>query len=415
MSTLSKKLFFGAAIGTMIEYYDYALFAIFLPLISPLFFPAQTAFQSLEKGYLILLIAMLARPLGGLFFGHFGDLIGRPKALLGSMYGIAIATFLVGIVPSALTIGIWAAVAITAAKAIQLFCFGGEYNGAGIYVVEHANNKHESFLGSFLTAMTLVGALLASVVGVITTSTFMPEWSWRIAFFLGGFIGVFGIFYRKNLIHSPGFKTTNSKQHSFANLMKTYPRELTAGIFIGGFATLPFTTVITFLNPVLMSKGFYNSHQLMLSQTLLIVVAIVSLLCAGKVADKLSPNKTMQFGALLLIVLSYPLLRLVDHGTLYAILFAQIVFIVINEILLGPSNAYLKNAFSMEYRYRGSSFSYCLGMSLIGGLTPVVEGFLYQRTGSFSAISLWLIFIGLCTLISLRRVKRSECTALVTE
>jgi MHS family proline/betaine transporter-like MFS transporter len=410
---LSKKLFFGAAIGTMIEYYDYALFAIFLPLISPLFFPANTTFQSLEKGYLILLIAMLARPFGGLFFGYFGDLLGRPKALLGSMYGIAIATFLVGLVPSALTIGTWAAVALTLAKAIQLFCFGGEYNGAGIYVVEHAQNKNEALLGSFLTATTLFGALLASLVGVITTLQVMPSWSWRIAFFIGGVIGVLGVFYRKNLLDSPGFKASNNKQHSFKKLLQTYPRELIAGVFVGGFATLPFTTVITFLNPVLMTKGFYNSHQLMLSQTFLIVIAIISLVSAGKVADKISPNKTMQFGALLLVLLSYPLLRMVDQGSLYSILFAQIIFIIINEILLGPSNAYLKNAFSMEYRYRGSSFSYCLGMSLIGGLTPVVEGFLYQRTGSFSAISLWLILIGLGTFISLRMVKRSSSVLLV--
>ena len=133
--SILKKSFIGAAIGTLIEYYDYILFITFIPILSPVFFTADSAYQSLVKGYVVLLIATIARPLGGLFFGYFGDTLGRRKALLGSMYGIAIATFVMGIVPGYATLGIWACVIIIIAKSVQLFCFGGEYNGAGIYVV----------------------------------------------------------------------------------------------------------------------------------------------------------------------------------------------------------------------------------------------------------------------------------------
>src|SRR5690348_13385627 len=98
--SLLTPSFLGAAMGTLIEYYDYGLFLIFLPLLSPVFFPAETPYQSLMKAYVILLVALLARPLGGIAFGYWGDLHGRKKALLASIYGIAIATFAIGIIPS---------------------------------------------------------------------------------------------------------------------------------------------------------------------------------------------------------------------------------------------------------------------------------------------------------------------------
>lgn len=413
-TTMSKQAFVGAAIGTMIEYYDLVLFAIFLPIISPLFFPAQSVYQSLVKGYFVLLIAMAVRPLGGLLFGYLGDVFGRRRALLGSMYGIALATILMGIVPTHAMIGVWAAVIIVLAKSIQMLCFGGEYNGAGIYVVEHAQSNNEGFIGSLLTATTLFGALMASLVGVLCTLKGMPVWSWRVAFLIGGIVGVFGILYRKNLLEAPNFKRADLKLHSFKNMIKKYPQELTAGVMVGGFATVPFTTALTFINPILMVKGHINSHELMLLQSLLILMAILAIVVAGRVADKISPNKVMQFGAVLLVLVAYPLMLLVDEKSLPLLILAQALLIIVNEILLGPSNAYLKSLFAMEYRYRASSFSFCLGMSIIGGITPLAENFLYRLTGEFSAVAIWLIVIGIGTLISMKLVdkKRSLQTLL---
>lgn len=401
--SFSKTSFFGASLGTMIEYYDYSLLATFLPLISPLFFPSETLHGSLVKGYYALLIAALARPLGALFFGYLGDMFGRKRALLYSMYGIALATLLMGMTPTYQTIGIWAGVMIIVTKAVQLFCFGGEYNGAGIYVVEHAQNKNEALIGSILTATMLFGSLVSTLIGFITTLQGMPVWSWRIAFFIGAGIGIIGILYRKNLLESPHFQQASPKEHSLKWMVKTYPYQLLAGIFIGGFATLPFTTVITFMNPVLMSNHYMDSQSLMLLQSFLIFIAVLTLLVAGRIADKTSPHTVMKAGALLLVFLSYPLLWLADLGNFGLIIAAQIILIMINEILLGPSNACLKNLFPMQYRYRAASLSFTLGMSVIGGLTPVIENYLYQRTGSFSSLAIWMTFIGLGTYWSIKK------------
>lgn len=409
---LSRKSFFGAAIGTMVEYYDYALFTTFMPIFAPLFFPAATAYESLVKGYFVLLIAMLARPLGGLAFGQLGDAVGRRKALLTSMYGIALATALIGLVPSCATLGLWATGLVIAAKALQIFCFGGEFNGAGIYVVEHAQNKREILVSSLLTATTLFGSLLASLIGILATSSFMPDWSWRVAFVFGGLIGVFGIIYRKNMIEPPQFERANLKHQSLSAMLKEYPQELLAGIFIGGFATTPAVTVLTFINPVLMTQGYFSNHQLMLVQTFLIFCAVLALLVVGLIADRSSPSKIMTYAALALAIFSYPLLLAVDSGNFLLLISALTALVIINEIFLSPSHAYFKSIFKMQYRYRASSLSFCLGMSLLGGLTPIIENYLYKWNGRFSAISGWLIFVGLGTSWSLWLVKKKQATAL---
>lgn len=407
-ATFSKRSFLGAALGTLIEYYDYSVLTIFLPLISPLFFPAATAYDSLVKGFYAMLIAMVARPLGGLFFGYIGDTRGRRFALLSSMYGIALATIFMGLTPSHQAIGIWAAIILTVTKAIQVFCFGGEYNGAGIYVVEHAQNKNEALVGSFLTATMLIGSLIATAIGFVTTLDGMPDYAWRAAFIFGGLIGVVGIIFRKNLAESPHFQGADPKTHGLKTLFRQYPSQLLAGIFIGGFSTVPFTTVIAFLNPVLMTKGYLSSQTLMLVQASLIVVAICTLVIAGKIADKKSPHSVMKFGALLLIGLSLPLLWVIDTGIFACIIAAEMLLIIINEILLGPSNACLKNLFPMHFRYRAASLSFTLGLSIFGGLTPVVENYLYKAAGCFSSIAIWLVFVGLGAYLSLRLAIRQS-------
>ena len=400
--SLSLQSFLGAAMGTMVEYYDYALFSIFMPIFAPIFFPAQSAYDSLVKGYVVIGLSMVVRPFGGLFFGYLGDRFGRRRALLSSMYGIAFATACIGFIPSCANIGIYATLLLVLAKALQIFCFGGEFNGAGIYVVEHAQNNREGLVASLLSASTLCGYLLASVVGVVATYSFMPQWSWRLAFMIGGFIGFLGILYRKHMMESPQFIEAKPEQHSFLQMLKTYPRELLAGIFIGGFSTVPITTVLTFINPVLLTKAYFTNHELMWVQSYLAISAVLTLLGVGLIADRTSPRFLLYSGCLALVLFAYPLLYAIDSGSYFLLIMAMTLLVMLNEVFLAPVHVYFKDLFQMQYRYRGSSLSFCFGLSLFGGLTPLVESYLYQRSHHFSALTPWLIFTGLGTAAAIR-------------
>lgn len=408
--SISKKSFFGAAFGTLVEYYDSALVTIFLPILSPLFFPADSIYHSLVKGYFFLLITLLARPLGGIFFGYLGDVLGRRKALLISMYGIAASTLVIGILPPYSTWGVWVIILLTTSKSVQMLCFGGEYSGAGVYVVEHAKNKNEAFIAGLLTAIMMAGSLVASLLGIWVTNPSMPSWSWRLAFIFGSLIGIFAIFYRKELLETPVFKPANLHLQNFKMLLKQYPKELFAGFCIGGFATMPYTTVLTFINPVLMTKGVITAQQLMQTQSLIILIAILALIISGRCADRLSPRKVMQWGCLFLILIAWPGLFLIDHHQLT--FFALSLMIIANEMLLAPANAYLKNLFDVEYRYRGIAFSFCLGMSVIGGLTPLVENFLYAKFGNFQSILWWIILISGVTWVAMHYNRSREANEL---
>lgn len=407
MTKFLSRSFFSASIGTLIEYYDYALFSIFFPIMVPVFIPSDSAYHALMKGYWILALTAMARPFGGLFFGYIGDHFGRRPALLLSLYGISAATLVIGVMPSFEHIGLWGIILITLAKAVQVFCFAGEQNGGPVYALEHLKNHREGLAGSILSAMTWGGSLIAALIGVILTSDHMPAWSWRLAFILGGFMAFLGVMTRKNMEESPELNTHRIEEHRFRDLFIRFPRELLAGVWIGGFVTVPCTTVLIFINPVLMTQGFFSAQELMGVQSLLTVFAIITLLISGQMADQQSsPTQIMKTGALALCLLAYPLLWAVDQKSLSGILLASSLMIVINEWGFGPTHAYLKNLFPMKYRYRACSLSFSVGMSIFGALTPLCEGYLLELTGRFSSIALWLILVGLGMFLSMDWVSR---------
>ncbi len=402
---VTKQSIFIAALGTMLEYYDYAIFSIFLPIIAPVFFAAHSRYDALVMGFYAVLISSIARPLGGIIFGIIGDKWGRKTALLISLYGIALATFTIGVLPGYLILGAASMIILTLIRSIQMICYGGEYSGAGIYVVELAKGYKENFTGSLVSAMALVGSVIASVIGLIITAMNKDNPPWRWAFIFAGVIGVVAVLFRRHMTESASSEQLMDKT-SFRKLFLLYPYQLLAGSCIGGFITLPFTTVLSFINPMLMTQGYFNNFQFMLLQFSLSVIAVIVLLISGTAADKYTSEKIMRFAAIGLILLGVPLSFLLDSQNIILILIAEISLIIINEMLLGPSNAYLKSIFPTDVRYRGIAFSFCLGMSLVGGLTPIIEHFLFTHTGTLVSLSVWLIFISSLTLFSFHKVSQ---------
>ncbi|MCX8513968.1 MAG: MFS transporter [Burkholderiales bacterium] len=397
----SKYTILNASLGVFIEYYDYSLFFVLLPLIAPVFFPNSSSSNGLFKGYLILSISVILRPLGGLVFGYIGDYISRRKALLFTIYGIGTTTILIGLIPPYQTIGVWAIILLVITKSLQVFFFGGEYNGAGVFVVEHAKPSQEGFYSGILTSTMLSGGLLASLVGVLITFNGAPAWAWRGAFILGGIISLIAILFRRTLIESPQFIPAQKTQHGLVFMLKKFPIELSAGFFCGAYAGSLFATLLVFINPMLKIEGLLSVHQVMIYQSILSLVAVLTLLTAGWLSDKASPRITIITASILMLIMVCPVLFIIDLRNKDFILPGLIILMIITEIGFAPSNAFLKNIFPSQFRYRATSLSFGFGLSLCGGLTPIINSLLFKYfDNKFIACSYWIIFLASCLLIS---------------
>lgn len=268
--------------------------------------------------------------------------------------------------------------------------------------------NRQSSSSSLLTAITLFGSLGAAGVGVLLTMPGMPPWSWRMAFIFGGIIAVLGLLYRKKMMEPPNVKKAEKRLHDLKVLFKKYSLEIVTGIFCGGLATVPFTIILTFINPVLVSQHLITVHELMKLQTLLILIAIILLLFLGRIADRTQPEKFMMLGCLMLTLLPVPMLMPLEHHHFGWLLIGEIILVVGNEVFLCPLHAFFTQAFDSQFRYRGSAFSFNVGMSLIGGLTPFGAHFIYQLSGSLSMTGFWTSGVALITFVLLQKVLRKR-------
>jgi MHS family proline/betaine transporter-like MFS transporter len=206
-----KRTVLAGAIGNVLEWYDFALYGYFAPAFAALFFPSDSPSLSLISAFGVFAVGFLARPLGALLFGYWGDTLGRRHALAWSVLLMAIPTFLVGLLPTYETIGVLAPVVLTLCRFLQGLSVGGEFTGSAIFLVEHAAASQRGYVGSWAGFSAQLGALLGSGVGALLASTFAEEslrrWGWRIPFVMGGFIAVAGWYLRTRVSESPAFET----------------------------------------------------------------------------------------------------------------------------------------------------------------------------------------------------------------
>lgn len=211
MSTehISKTVMLAGVVGNALEWYDFLLYAYFASVIAPLFFPAKTPFVSLLLTFGVFALGFLVRPLGGLIIGRFGDVYGRKKALIFTIWLMTVPTVLIGLLPSYATIGIAAPIILTLIRCLQGFAVSGELTSSANFLVEHAHPQQRGFAGSLIMAGAFTGILFGSLIVTLQTE-WMPadilhSWGWRIPFLLAGVFGVIGLIIRLRAMESPQF------------------------------------------------------------------------------------------------------------------------------------------------------------------------------------------------------------------
>lgn len=356
-------------IGNILEYYDFFLYSFFVSILSPLFFPATDPLTALMMGFGVFAVGFIARPIGALFFGHWGDKYGRKKALLGTLLLMAFSTIGIGVLPIYEKIGIFSPLLLVLFRLCQGFAAGGEVNGVAILGLEQTPLEKHGFVGALINSSAGVGAILATLMGALFTNGLMPEWAWRVPFFLGGFVAVIGLYLRHSLKEGPARQPSKIP---LLDVIQHHPLSFLKAIGVGGFIHVPFYIIVGYMNPTLHAKGIISSLELMLMNMFVTLMGALIMPVLGHYSDKVGPQQLMSWGALGQIALIIPVFLIYGTENLVWVLSAQIMLLMFAEAYVAPSNAYLNSLFPPECRYSGVAFGSCLGVALFGGTTPLI-------------------------------------------
>ncbi|WOT32969.1 MFS transporter [Streptomyces coeruleorubidus] len=417
-----RRVAVSGLLGTAVEFYDFLVYGTVAALVfGELFFPRAdpavgtiAAFGTFAAGY-------LARPLGGILFGHFGDRIGRKSMMLLTMVLMGCGSFLIGLLPTYDTIGVWAPILLVALRVVQGIAIGGEWGGAMLMVVEHAEHTQGSRRGLW-SSFTQLGAPLGSVLsaGVVTIVAGLPDdefrsWGWRVPFLLSIVLLAVGLFVRLKVAESPLFAQVKrqpvDKPPIVEVLRRPKPVLLAACVGIGAFTAQSLLT--SFMISYAVDEG-YTRPQVLTAVTVASCVALVVLPAASALSDRVGRRPVVLAGAVASAALAFPVLALVDSGSPGLLILALALgHGVAQSTMYGPLGALLTEMFGTRVRYTGASLGYQAATLVGAGFSPLIAGSLLASYGGGSTpVSLLLCAGAAITALTVWRLRETHTDAL---
>ncbi|QTG82132.1 MFS transporter [Arthrobacter crystallopoietes] len=418
-----RRVIFSSYLGTTIEFYDFLLYATASAVVfGPVFFSGLEPWAGVVAAYGTFAAGYVARPLGGIVFGHFGDRVGRKKLLVLSMLIMGLASTAIGLVPSPDLIGAWAAVLLVLLRVIQGIAIGGEWGGAALMALEHADPKTRGFAASFTNA----GAPTGSVLGLLVMSAFssLPQeaflsWGWRVPFLLSFVLLLVGLYVRSRVSESPVFEQAMAKLDEKAALTKDTRRTvpllqvlrrpgLLVTVILAATSAFALQTLLsTFAISYTVSTGVPRS-EVMLAFAGAGIISIATTLLMGKLSDRLGRKPLMIAGNILFILVLPAVFGLLSSGSLGLIFLAFTLGIVTQTVLYGPMAAFIAERFGTSSRYTGASMGYQIATLLGAGFTPIVLANLYVGGESTLPVIIYLSVIALVSLVTVAFMPESN-------
>ncbi|MEV0615007.1 MFS transporter [Nonomuraea sp. NPDC050404] len=406
MATSIKKIVAASLIGTTIEWYDFFLYGSAAALVfNKLFFPESDPLTGTLLAFLTYAVGFVARPLGGLVFGHFGDRVGRKALLVVSLLMMGVATFLIGCLPTYETLGPAAALLLTALRLVQGFALGGEWGGAVLIVSEHGDTARRGFWASWPQAGAPGGNLLATGVlavlaGLQSEEAFL-SWGWRVPFLLSGVLVLVGLWIRLSISESPVFQQSAPEERApIVGVLRHHSKDVLVAIGARLAENISFYLLTVFVITYAKQNGIANSTVL---NAVLVSSAIhfVTIPMWGALSDRFGRRPIYLAGAAGIGVWIFAFFPLVDTGNFLAITLAVTVGLLFHGMMYGPQAAFFAELFGTRTRYTGVSIGAQLSAIVAGALAPIIAVALLQQYGSSVPIS---IYLGLAAVLTLTAV-----------
>ena len=416
--------------GTSIEWYDFFLYATAAAVIFPIaFFPQEDPTTALLISFSSLAVGFLARPLGGVVFGHFGDRIGRKRTLVVALMMMGVTTTLIGFLPTYASIGVAAPILLVLLRFVQGLAIGGQWGGAMLLVTESAPADQRGWYGAYAQAGAPLGVVLANLAFIGVSSSMSDEafmdWGWRLPFIASIVLIGISMYIQLKIEDTQAFQSLSNAQSAtdkpaetvkrspVIEAIRKYPKRimLAAGAFLSVQVT--FYILIAFV----ISYGM-KSPNLMLSKDLMLTAVLVAAAIMvptqfyfSGLSDRIGRKNVYRWGAILTGAWGFALFPLIDTGNPLLICLAITVGLLFLGMQYGPQAAYFTELFSTEVRYSGASLGYQLGAIIGGALAPTIAVLLWSSFGIFY-VSVYIAIAALLTLWSLSHLEETKGSTL---
>jgi MHS family proline/betaine transporter-like MFS transporter len=390
----------GLAFGHIIECFDNTLYGFFSVLLAPIFFSSADPLTQTLSTFGAFAAGFITKPLGAIVFGIFGDATNRSTPLVLSIGLVGLPTLMIGLLPSYQDIGILAPIVLIICRMLQGFFFGGEFAGVNVYIFETCPKEDLGRNTGLLIASGVIGAILATVTGLVAVLQVLPSWGWRIPFIMGGFLAFFSFYIRKNLEKVPVDSSGESYMQSVRTLLKDYKKEMIFCFVLSGLTTIPLNLSTVYANKIFNDLGFTPSESMALNGLTMIFNALFLIPC-GKISDMIGFKAMIKRGCLANIVVAVPAFSLLTGSSVGFSQVALFIFLMMasGTLINGCAFPYMASFFPTKSRYTGLAVCYTLGTALLSGTSPLIATLLTSSYGSEIAVSWYIIFVSALTLI----------------
>lgn len=397
--TSPSKVALASFVGTTVEWYDYFLFGTAAVLIfNDQFFPNLDPATGTLASLATFAVAFVARPLGGIVFGHFGDRFSRKSMLVWSLLAMGVSTFAIGLLPNFDAIGLAAPLLLVALRIVQGIAVGGEWGGAVIMALEHAPESRKSFYASWPQAGVPAGIVLSS--GLFYLVQLLPEaqlhsFGWRIPFLLSAVLIVVGLVIRLRITESPEFEALRSQDNRpavpFLELLRTSKRAVVVGVLsLAGSNTLFYIATVYLLSYGTEVAGAARG-ELLLAIALGAFLDVFAIPAVAVLADRYGRRRMMLVGSLVTAACAFPIFWLVNGGTSTGTFLALVVALpVAHSFVYATVSGFIATLFSPAVRFTGSSVAYQIGGIVASAPAPILASLLFAQFKTYAAVAVYL-------------------------
>lgn len=411
----------SCVVGTTVEWYDFFLYGMAAGLVfNKLFFPSDDPLIGTILAFASFAVGFVARPVGGLIFGHIGDRVGRKKTLVTTMMIMGVATFLIGIIPTHAAIGVAAPLILVVCRIAQGVAVGGEWGGAVLMAVEYAPKGKRGFYGSFPQIGLAVGLVLGTGVfaflGAVMSDDSFLSWGWRIAFMLSAVLVGVGLFIRLKVMETPAFaKLAKAEARAVipaVELVKDVQsrRNIVLGMAARWAEGVAFNLWAVFIITYAAENLDIDQQTILMAVMVGAVVMVGAIPLMGRLSDRFDRRRMYGLGVVLLGILTYPAFMLIGTGNpLFIFLTIAIVLGIVYPIVYAPESSLFAELFPTWIRYSGISVVYQISGIVASGMTPLILSYLLRASdGRIGAIMVYITAVTIVSAVSVLLIRRRD-------